>query len=54
MQKQTAHELAFDTLTSIEILTEPGQELTLQDAIDIICDVYNLAHKARIDAGMHG
>jgi hypothetical protein len=37
---------ATDALKKIVDLTKPGQEVSLREAIDIICDVYNLAREA--------
>lgn len=35
-----------EALTRIMALTMPGQELYLSEAIDIICDVWNIARLA--------
>ena len=39
----TAEEQLRAVLAEIEEKTKPGQELTLREAIDILCDVWNLS-----------
>ena len=36
----------LETLKAIKELAKPGQSLGISDAIDLICDIYNIALKA--------
>jgi len=36
----------YDALDRIADLAKPGQELSISEAIDVICDIYNVARDA--------
>jgi hypothetical protein len=48
--KNEVQEAHAKTLEEIKHLTRPGQKLSPSDAIDVICDVYNLA-RASLSSG---
>jgi hypothetical protein len=41
------YENAFAAIAAIELLTKPGQTLDIHQAIDLICDVYNVCRNAK-------
>lgn len=47
-ETRTTYEAAFDALTAIEILSTPGQELSISEEIELICEIYNICRKARV------
>lgn len=46
-ETRTTPEAAFAALGKIEHLARPGQTLTLTEAVDILCDIWNACREAR-------
>ena len=46
-ETRTTPEAAFAALAKIEELARPGQTLGISEAIDLICDIYNVCRKAK-------
>ena len=49
IETHDTHQAALDALAAIKIIAKPGQELTIYEAIDLICNVYNIARDALIE-----